>query len=158
MTETAAHSQSRAGRLGWRILIVVGALIGLNGISWFFVGPGAVTSLISEHLGISANEFENTYPDAVTQIRAEARWIAVYLTAIGTMGFLAARTGRRLLARWTWHITWVMVVTPIAIALVGTLEFGGDALRSGFALGMLSLGIIALIGQVLARPSRVGEQ
>lgn len=126
---------------------MIASLIALNGISWIFFGPDAVVSDTAENIGVSVTEFEEAYPAAVDEITVNQYQVATYLMAIGAMGLLAALAGYRRRDRWAWHITWVLVALPVAL-VAGGLAAGFGV--GGFLAVMLLLGLIALIGQLLA--------
>lgn len=139
--------RSMSASWGWAILLVIASLIALNGISWIFFGPDAVVSDTAENIGVSVTEFEEAYPAAVDEITVNQYQVATYLMAIGAMGLLAALAGYRRRDRWAWHITWVLVALPVAL-VAGGLAAGFGV--GGFLAVMLLLGLIALIGQLLA--------
>ena len=144
----ADEDKSTAASWGWGILLVIATLIALNGVSWIVFGPDAVVSDMAENIGVSVDEFEDAYPAAVDEIAVNQYQVAIYLVAIGGMGFLAALAGYRLRYRWAWRITWVLVAIPAALV--------GGGLAAGFGLAgfltlMLLLALIALVGQLLAR-------
>lgn len=136
--------QSRFGIWGWRLLMLVAALIGLNGAAWFFVGPESIVSDFADGIGTSVAEFEEAYPAIVEDILANQRQVATYLAAVGSMGFLAALAGNREGRRWPWRITWVLVAVPAALAATGLGAVGG------FVFAMILLTVVALVGQILA--------
>lgn len=139
--------RSMSASWGRAILLVIASLIALNGISWIFFGPDAVVSDTAENIGVSVTEFEEAYPAAVDEITVNQYQVATYLMAIGAMGLLAALAGYRRRDRWAWHITWVLVALPVAL-VAGGLAAGFGV--GGFLAVMLLLGLIALIGQLLA--------
>lgn len=139
--------RSMSASWGWAILLVIASLIALNGISWIFFGPDAVVSDTAENIGVSVTEFEEAYPAAVDEITVNQYQVATYLMAIGAMGLLAALAGYRRRDRWAWHITWVLVALPVALVSGGLAAGFGVG---GFLAVMLLLGLIALIGQLLA--------
>lgn len=146
MVDTQSGTQSRTARWGWRILLVVSALFGLNGVAWFFFGPGDSVSEMAENMGLSAADLEATYPMAADAIVQQARRVAVYLAAIGTMGFVAASAGQRTGAKWGRNVTWILICTMLALFLVGLA--GG---LGAFEVTLLFLAVIALTGHLLAR-------
>lgn len=145
MVDTQSKEQPRRARWGWIALLAVSALIGLNGLLWLFVGPDSVLTRMAETIGESVTSFQDAYPAAVEDITDNAQQVAIYLMAVGAMGFLAAFAGFRKGAQSVWRITWVLVATPAAIAATGL----GSGV-SAFVAAMLVLTLIGLIGQVLA--------
>lgn len=147
MVDTQAVQQTKIARWGWTVLLVASALFGLNGLGWIFFGPDASVANMADNMGLSVSDLDDMYPAAVDAIAQEARRVAVYLAAIGAMGLVAAFAGLRRGARWAWYATWVFIFTMLALVLVGLV--GG---LGAFGVGMLVLAVIALIGQLLARP------
>src|SRR5690606_7498994 len=94
----------------------------------------------------SVEDFETTYPAAATHLVTNTRWVAAYLVAIGATGVLAALVGSRRGERWAWYVTWVSVATVFAVVAIALPEGVG-----AFSAMMSSLGVVALIGQLLAR-------
>jgi hypothetical protein len=147
MAEIHPETQTRKTRWGWGILLVVAALFALNGVGWLFYGPAVSVSNMAENIGVTDAVLENTYPEASEAIMQEARRVAVYLTSIGTLGFVAAWSGFRGRGKWAWRVTWVVIATMVALFLVGLVGGLGP-----FGAGMLILAVVALIGQLLAMP------
>lgn len=137
-------TQSRSRTWGWRVLMLVAALIALNGFAWFFVGPDFMVTDVANGIGTEVAEFEDTFPALVEDIVANQRQVAIYLVAIGSMGFLAALAGNRERGRWPWRITWVLVAIPAALAATGLGAVGG------FVFAMILLALVALVGQLSA--------
>jgi predicted MFS family arabinose efflux permease len=140
-------TQSRSGIWGWRVLLLVAALIALNGFAWLFVGPDSMVSDVAEGIGTEVADFEDNYPLVVEDIVANQRQVAIYLVAIGSMGSLAAFAGSRERQRWPWRITWVLVAVPAALAITGL------GAVSGFVIALTLLALFALVGQLLAARS-----
>ncbi|MDX1468461.1 MAG: hypothetical protein R3258_03915, partial [Acidimicrobiia bacterium] len=90
MPEAEAPIQTRLAKLGWVLLMLVSGLYLLNGIAWFGAGPGALVDNLAEALGTTAGDLGGSFPDAVFAEEREARWVAIYLTSIGAMSFIAA--------------------------------------------------------------------
>lgn len=146
MVNTQPDVQPKTARFGWWILVVVSAVFGLNGVFWAFFGPDASLSSMADDMGLSATDLEGAYPLVADSITQEVRRVAVYLTAIGAMGFVAALAGLRRGVRLAWYITWLLIATMIALFLVGVS--GGLGV---FGVGNLVLAVIGLTGQLLAR-------
>jgi hypothetical protein len=149
MVDPHPTKQSKTARWGLGILLVVSALFGLNGVGWIFFGPNASLSNMADNMGVSVTDLESAYPMAANAIGQEARRVAVYLAAIGAMGFIAALAGLGRQARWSWHITWVLIATLVALFLIGLAGGLGP-----FGATSLGLAVLALIGQLLARTER----
>lgn len=146
MVDTEARQQTRAAKIGWGLLMLVSGLYALNGIGWFFAGPDSVVANLAERLGTTAADLESSFPEAAFGEGREARWVAIYLTSIGAMSFIAALNGYRRGTRWAWHVTWVFVATIAAVAANGMT----DGELGFFVIGVLVLLAIAIVGQLLA--------
>jgi hypothetical protein len=136
-TITEISNHSRLAKLGWGILLVISALLLLNGVTWFFIGPRL--SWIEE-LGI-LDEFRQTYPAIADNYATNARQVAIWYLAFGLLALLVTLEGFRHRSRWAWYATWVLVAVLAAIGLL---------YRDGFGIYSLGLAAIALVGQLLA--------
>ncbi len=141
-------SQAKSAKIGWIILLVVSALLMLNGLGWFFSGPDISMSSMAEDLGITATNFEQTYPEAALSVTATTRMVAIWFLAFGALAFLVSLEGYRHGSRWAWYASWVLVVTLIA---VGILEIG-----SPFGIALLVMAAVTLVGGLLARKGLAG--
>lgn len=136
-------SQSRVAKVGWIILLVVSALLMLNGLGWFFSGPGTSVSTIAEYLGITTSNFEESYPEAAIGIATTARMVAIWFMAFGTLSILVAFEGYRHGTRWAWIASWMLTAVLIA---VGILELGNL-----FGIAMLFMAAITFAGGLMTR-------
>ncbi len=127
------NNQSRLVKLGWGILIASSVLLLFNGMMWFFFGPQQVVK--------SIEEFGQANPEIERQMATNARQVAIWYLAFGSLALLVTLDGFRNNRRWAWYGTWVLVA---AMAAVGLLY------RNGFGIWLLGLAIIALTGQFLA--------
>lgn len=143
MTTTIARNQSRSTRWGWGVLIVVGVLLLLNGVGWFFAGPNSSSSNQAQELGITTSEYKENYPTAAGLVEGNARQVALWYMAYGLMALIIALEGFRHGSRWAWYAMWTLVAVCAAVAF---LELGGV-----FGYIMLGLAVISLVGQLLAR-------
>lgn len=50
MTETGSQEQTRVAKIGWRLLMLVSGVYLLNGIAWFFSGPGQLWRTLPKDL------------------------------------------------------------------------------------------------------------
>jgi hypothetical protein len=125
---------AKTARWGWVILLVVSALLALNGLLFFFLGPQAVENTI-EGLG--------QVPAEVVRLMAMNRQqVAIWYMAFGLLALLVAFEGFRHASRWAWNALWIMVA---AMAAVGVLYV------RGFGAYLLGLSAIALLALILAR-------
>lgn len=143
MTTEAAKNQTRSAKWGWGILIVVSALLLLNGVGWFFFGPSSSASNQAQELGMTTSEYRESYPTAAKLVEGNARQVAIWYMAYGLMALIVALEGYRHGSRWAWYAMWTLVAVCAAVAL---LELGGI-----FGYIMLVLAVISLVGQLLAR-------
>ena len=126
-------NQSRLVKLGWGILLVSSVLLLFNGVMWFFFGPQQVVG--------SLEEFGQVNPEIGRQMAQNARQVAIWYLAFGSLALFVTLDGLRHNRRWAWYGTWVLVA---AMASVGLLY------RDGFGIWLLGLAVIALVGQFLA--------
>jgi hypothetical protein len=127
-------TQSRLAKWGWGILLTVSALLVLNGVLWFFIGP--------QREGAQIEEFTQAFPSLAQLMATNARQVAIWFMSFGLLALLVALEGFRHGSRWAWNALWVLVA---ALAAVGILY------RGGFGVILLGLIPIVLVGQLLAR-------
>lgn len=133
--------RGRMGRVGRWILIAVSAAVALNGAGWFFVGPSLAT--FEQDTGIQLAQFEAAYPAAAHLLALQARNTAILLMGIGLMSLIAFTSSSHVsassgLGAWLFGFT---------LAGVGASELAAGAV---FGLAYLTLGIVALLGQMLS--------
>lgn len=133
---------TRTRQWGWGILLVISALVGLNGAGWFFMGPSLAT--FEQDTGIPLPEFRAAYPAAAELLALQARNTAILLMGLGLAALAAVLAGRRGEAEWLRRAGWAFVATLLG---VGLSELAAGAV---FGLVYLGLGVIALVGQLLA--------
>jgi hypothetical protein len=133
MTTTEVRNQSRLAKWGWVILLVISALLALNGVLWFFLGPQQVVA--------SLEEFPQAYPSIAPQMATNARQVAIWFMSFGLLALLVALKGYRHGSRWAWYATWNLVALLTAI---------GVLYRDGYGVILLGLVPLALVGQLLA--------
>lgn len=136
-------SLNRGGKVGRFVLMLVSALVVLNGVGWFFVGP--TLSTFEQDTGVSVVEFSAAYPSAAHLLSLQARNTAILIMGIGLLGLgrlfpnhADTSTAVRL-SGWAFGVT---------LAGVGFSELAAGA---AFGLAYLGLGVLALIGQALYR-------
>lgn len=134
MITTEARNQSRLARIGWGFLVVICVLLVFNGILWFFVGPGI------DRGGVSMEEFSQTYPELASTMANNARQVAFWYMAFGSLALLVALEGFRHGSRWAWYSMWIMVVLLAAIGIL---------YRDGFGVIILVLAVIALVCEMV---------
>ena len=134
MTATVVRNNSRLAKLGWGILLATSALLLLNGLLWFVVGPQQVVA--------SLDEFGQVNPLIARQMATNARQVAIWYLAFGLLALLVTLEGFRRSSPWAWYATWILV--PL-LAAIGVLYV------DGFGVILLGLAALALVGQLLAR-------
>ena len=136
--------QSKTAKWGWGILLVVSALLILNGAGWFFMGGSLAT--FEQGTGVSLAEFRQAYPTVAHSIAVNARQVAIWFMAFGALALLVALEGYRHGSRWAWNAAWVLVAAPAAVGI--NVLAGGE---SAFGFGIMAVAAVALAGQLLAR-------
>lgn len=145
MITAEARNQPGLARWGRGILIAISALLVLNGIGWFFMGPSLST--FEQDTGVPLAEFRAAYPTVAKLVALQARNTAILLAGFGLLSLAIALAGRRGGQGWA---GW---------AIVGTLAgIGLSELASGAAFGLFYLvfSAVALLGQILASREAAG--
>ncbi len=142
MSDNQSSSQSRITKLGWSILLAISALVILNGVGWFFMGPSLAT--FEQDTGVSLAGFKEAYPTVAGLVSLQTRNTAILLMGLGLLALGVALAGRRG-AAWPRWAGWAFVATLFG---VGLSELAAGAV---FGLAYLGLGVVALVGQLLAR-------
>lgn len=145
----ARKKLSLARRSGWWILIAVAGLFAFGGIGWWFSGPEVSVGFGARVSGMTLDTFEELYPRLTIHMTHQARQTAVLYSALGFITLANSIAGIRAARRWAWYGTWAIVAAPIVISL----QYLGGGL-SFDNLGLLSIGALALLGQLLALPRR----
>jgi hypothetical protein len=139
------QGQTRLQKTGWWILLVITGLLTLNGAVWYFTGPGVNLTYAAQITNMTPDAFMGLYPQLVHHLGDNAQQTGVLYAAFGLMGLIAAVEGVRRGTRWAWAVTWVAVAAPI----VAGLSYLGASLSFDNA-GQIAIGLVALIGQLLA--------
>jgi hypothetical protein len=151
MNDDQNSNRSRAAKWGWGILLVVSALVVLNGLGWFFMGPSLAT--FEQDTGVPLADFKGAYPTVAGLVSLQARNTSILLAGLGLLGLAAALAGQRG-GGWPRWSGWAFVATLLG---VGLSELAAGAL---FGLAYLVLGVVALAGKLLARtglPSQASD-
>lgn len=146
MNRITAAGGSRAGTVGWLLVLLGGALLTFQGVNWYLTGPGTALDNIAERTALDAEAFrEGGAFDVITVV---TRSQAVYGAALGLLALVVGWRGFRDRAAWTWWASWIFIA---AIAIVG-LSF---VLANGAGIGAMYLGLAGVIGAglLLARRS-----
>lgn len=137
--------QSKSARWGWGLQLVISALLVLNGLSWFFIGPNSSSSYQAQELGITAAEYHQNFPNAASGVERNARQVAIWFVAYGLMALLVFLQGYRYGLRWAWTAGWIQVAVLVAV---------GVLYLAGIGIILLPLAVIGLVGQILIRTGR----
>lgn len=147
---TETMNRSRLAKPGWVILLGMSALLILAGVSWYFGLPQMALDNIAEYASLEPTVFMQGEPRAFDVIAVIARGYGVGYAMLGLMALLVALEGYQNGSLWAWRTMWVLVATFLAVA--ATFLLAGES--SVLSLGILVLGIVALVGLLLARTGR----
>ena len=139
-----AKSQSRAAKWGWGILLVVSALLVLNGVSLFFVS--ASPSTFERDTGVPMSEVRQAFPTVVDEVVVVGQSISILLAAMGLISLMVAWEGFRHQSRWAWNTLWVLFGMLLVAGLKSVLSEG----RVDIGGIYLALASVTLVGQLLA--------
>lgn len=134
----------RTQKWGWAILLALSAMLMLNGVGWFIMGPSL--AFFELDTGVTLEAFREAYPTVTRNIVTNARQVAIWFLAFGTLALLVSWEGYRHGSRWAWIATWVVVAGPTAVGI--NVLAGGETV---FGLLILSVSAVSLVGQLLAR-------
>lgn len=137
---------NRVQKWGWVLMLAVSAMLMLNGAGWFFMGSSLAT--FEGDTGVPLTEFREAYPTVAHSIAVNARQVAIWFLAFGSLAFGVALEAFRSNSPSSSRLMWILIATPAAIGI--NVFLGG---QSPFAVGMLGVAAIALLGQLLTRPS-----
>ena len=144
---TVAINRSRLSTIGWAILLGVSILLILVGAFWYFGLPNMALENIAERTSLAPDEFKLGESSAFDVITMIARGYGIGYAFLGLLAFLVGLAGYRNGSRWAWRAMWVLVATFVAIAI--SFMLAGE--RATVSLGILVIGIVALVGLLLAR-------
>jgi hypothetical protein len=141
VTRTVAKTQN----WGWGILIVVSALLALNGVALYFISASPAT--FEQDTGVPISEVRQVFPTVADHIVREGQIISMSLASLGLLAFVVALGGYRNGSPWAWNAMWVLAGTLAAfsagfILIAGRLDIGAF---------YLVLATVTLVGQLLAR-------
>ncbi len=88
------NARTTMAKWGWGILVVISALLALDGAVWYFVGPNII----------------------------HARLVAVLLLALGMLALLVALEGYRNGSSWAWYSSWILVLALLAVGGIEVRE------------------------------------
>ncbi|MBI2917495.1 MAG: hypothetical protein HYY01_05820 [Chloroflexi bacterium] len=140
-----ASRRTRTQKWGWGILIVVSAVLVLNGVGLYFLSASPTT--FEQDTGVPIAEVRQAYPTVADQVVREGQNISILSAAFGVLTLLVALEGFRHGSRWAWNATWVLVGW-LVVGGLQALVVGGRLDIGGF---FLAFAAVALVGQLLAR-------
>ncbi len=143
-----ATAQSQVQKIGWGVLLAISGLLVLNGIMWFGSGAGLTLAYPLRVEGVAVDQFTQEHPVVVDHIGMNAREVAIWYAAFGLMALMVALEGFRRGTRWAWNTSWVMSGVFVVAGLTYGLNLGLGFVNAGRA----DIGLIALVGLLLARP------
>ena len=142
VTETRA--QSRAGKWGWGIVLVVSVLLVLNGVALFFMSADPI--IFEQDTGVPMAEVTQTYPPVAEHVVHEGQLTSIMLAGLGLLTLVVALEGYHHGTQWAWNAIWVLVGLLAAITV-----FIGIQRRFDIAAFYFLFAALALVGQWLAR-------
>jgi hypothetical protein len=145
MTIAKEGSKTRTQKWGWGILLVVSALLALNGVAVYFMS--ASPAIFEQDTGVPMSEVRQAYPTVADQVVREGQTIAILLGGFGLLALMVALEGLRHRSRWAWNAGWVVVATLAGIAIKTLVQTG----RLDIGLSYLALAAVVTVGQLLAR-------
>jgi hypothetical protein len=140
--DMASASRSRADTWGWRTLLVLSALLVLNGAVAMFL----VEDLVEQDYGVPLIELETTYPSVADGALRRMQSTAIWWMAFGAMSLGVAVAGLRNGSRWAWYVSWVLAFALTAFGIHAVT--GGETV---FGVGLLAGAGVAVLGLMLAR-------
>ena len=135
---------SRAGQLGWMLVLAVGALLAVYGVIWFFVGPDMALTYIAERTTLGPDAFRQGSPSAFDVITIVTRQGAAFGAAMGVLALIVGWQGYRGGAPWAWWASWATVLA-IAASGLGFLTASGAAAQAIVYLGLAAVIAVALL-------------
>ena len=138
---TARMSANPRTRWGWRILMLVGALMLLDG-AWLFVAGGS-GDVFAADTGVGMAEVQEAYPSVVDVMNRRGRLLGLLVAGLGLVTVVASSGRRTSDAR---NAVGAVGVTSLAVATyvlsAGNVEVGVVYL----VFGALAVGGVALVG------------
>ena len=149
MSESETKTVEKTQKWGWGILLVVSALLALNGVALYFIS--ASPSTFEQDTGVSMAEVQQAFPTVADYVVREGQITSMLLAALGTLALVVALGGYRNGSRWAWNAMWVLAGALAAFSAgfalaAGRLDIGGF---------YLVLAAVTLVGQLLARKQPV---
>ena len=145
MNVTQVSSRPNVAKWGWGILLVVSALLVLNGVALYFISASPTT--FEQDTGVSMAAVRQAFPTVADHVVREGQIISVLLASMGLMAVVVALEGYRVGNRWAWMAMWILV-GMLAFFAFGFLVSADRPDIGGFYLLLVA---VTLVGQLLAR-------
>lgn len=144
MTTTAPSAEARRARWGWRVLMLLGVLMILDG-AWLFlaIGGGAV---FESDTGAQMSEVASAYPAVVEVMNRRGELLGLLVAGLGAVTLLATVGGRTNDGRLA-----VAAVGGTSLAVAGYLVAAGNL---EVAVVYAVFAFLAAVGLGLARGQR----
>lgn len=137
-------TESRGGKRGWGILVVVSVLLALNGVALFFMS--ADPTIFEQDTGVPMAEVAQTYPSVAEHVVREGQLTSIMLAGLGLLALVVALEGYRHGSQWAWNAIWVVVgILGVVVVFIGIQG------RFDIAAFYLIFAALAVVGQWLAR-------
>lgn len=136
------NSHTARGRVGWVLLIIVSGLLVVDGIVWFFIGPGI--TWFQDVTGVPLSTFQDQYPLVADHMAASARQVAIWMIAFGVLALAIGVEGFRHSSRPAWMLGWI-VAGFLAILAVNYAFAGENAPVLGIFFGGALLSAVGLL-------------
>jgi hypothetical protein len=150
MNNVVEGTQTRTQKWGWGALLVISALLALNGVGLYFIS--ASPSTFEQDTGVPIDEVREAFPSVADHVVREGQIISILLAGLGLLALMVALAGYRQGSRWAWNTMWVLVGL-LAVLTVWTIAVGGRFDIGGFYLVMA---VVTLAGQLLAGRGMAG--
>ena len=145
MNVTHVSSRPNVAKWGWGILLVVSALLVLNGVALYFISASPTT--FEQDTSVSMSAVRQAFPTVADHVVREGQIISVLLASMGLMAVVVALEGYRVGNRWAWMAMWILV-GMLAFFAFGFLVSADRPDIGGFYLLLVA---VTLVGQLLAR-------
>ena len=145
MSSMVPRTVAKTQKWGWGILIVVSALLALNGVALYFISTSPAT--FEQDTGVPISEVRQAFPTVADHVVGEGQTISMLLASLGLLAFVVALGGYRDSPRWAWNAMWVLV-GMLAVFSIVFLLFASRLDIGGFYVALAG---VTLVGQLLAR-------
>ena len=140
--DVATTTRRQAGTWGWGVLLVLSALLVLNGAVALFL----VEDLVEQDYGVPLVELQGAYPSVAEGAVRRMQATAIWWMAFGAMALGVAIAGLRNASRWAWLVSWLL---PVALAVLGLHALAGG--ETAFGVGLVAGAGVGVVGLLVAR-------